>query len=95
MFDLSKITETILKLFGTGTGETIRPVNALDFLQNPTVDPGPPIGMSQTEMLELLERHGIDTSQLGASQLAELLQGLGADQRLSGIASGWFEGEKR
>jgi hypothetical protein len=93
MFDTIK--ETISRLFGNSTGEANSAVNVPGDLQNPIIDPGLLIELSQTEILELLEQQGINPSQMGASQFSELIQSLGAGERFSDIAPGWFEGERR
>ena len=87
MFDLSKLTETVGGLFGNSSvAETLQSGVGSELMQRLGIDPTALEGLAPDQILDLLQQHGIDPSQLAPDQISELLQSLGGHEQLGALA---------
>ncbi len=91
MFDFNKITETIGGLLsGNQQHSQLDAAGTTELLANAGIDPALLDGLSQDEIFSLLQRHGIDPSQLDLSPISELLQNANVGGNLAELAQSWL-----
>lgn len=96
MLDLSRFTDAISSLLSNAAALQVSEVPAIpELLSGLGIDLALLDGLNQGEILQLLEQHGIDPSQLAGEQLAELMQYAGGAQPLVDIAQAWHEHPER
>lgn len=90
MFDFGKITDALGGLFSNSPAQVPSDVGGItELLANAGIDPALLDGLSQDEILGLLQQHGIDTSLLDPNQLTELMQG-NLSGSLGEMAQSWL-----
>jgi uncharacterized protein YidB (DUF937 family) len=90
MFDFGKITEALGGLFSNSQAQVPSDVGGImELMSNAGIDPALLDGLSQDEILGLLQQHGIDTNLLDPGQLSELMQG-NISGSLGEMAQSWL-----
>jgi len=90
MFDFGKITEALGGLFSNSQAQVPSDVGGImELMSNAGIDPALLDGLSQDEILGLLQQHGIDTNLLDPGQLTELMQG-NISGSLGEMAQSWL-----
>lgn len=78
MLDFAKVTDFLAGMTGNlldaGSAQSS---NLMDLLTGAGLDPSALTGMSATEVMDLLQEHGIDSTQLVPEELMALLNSLG------------------
>jgi hypothetical protein len=96
MFDFGKITDAIGGLLsGQSQANPAQTGGITDLLAQAGIDPALLDGLSQEEIIGLLQQHGIDLGHLDPAQLSELFQGTDIAGNLSQMASDWLASRGR
>lgn len=96
MFDFGKITDAIGGLLSSQSQANPAEAGGLgDLLAQAGIDPALLDGLSQEEILGLLQQHGIDLGHLDPAQLGELFQGSNIAGNISQMASEWLASRGR
>lgn len=96
MFDFGKITDALGGLLtGQSQSNPAEAAGIADLLAQAGIDPALLDGLSQEEILGLLQQHGIDLGHLDPAQLGELLQGSDIAGNLTQMASDWLATRER
>ena len=91
MFDLSKITDAIGGLLSGSQTQTPQEGSGItELLGNAGIDPTLLDGLSQDEIMNLLQQYGIDPSQLDLGQVSELLQKSKVGSNVAEMAQNWL-----
>ncbi len=90
MIDFGRLTDTIGGFLSGNAQQAVEATGLAEMLANAGLDPALLDGLSQDEILSLLQQYGIDPSVIDPNQLSEMLQGTGIGGGLAEAATDWL-----